>query len=142
MKAALSRVLSFTVTKNITVVDMIICENCHHYLGCSNKVLGSRLHLHPLEGVAFSSSSVCQDVPRPPVDPVGHPAVAPTVIPSIQVSCQAGIEPPACTVVLTTVSTRVTVVVSVSRAEGSAVVVVTFAVAQCVACIARVLPRC
>lgn len=116
--------------------------NCHHYLGCPNKVPGSCLHLHPLEGVAFSSSSICQDIPRPPVDTIGHPTVAPTVILPIQVSCQAGIKPPACTIVLTTISSCITVMISISRAEGTAIMVVTFAVAQSITCITRVLSCC
>lgn len=111
-------------------------------LGCPHKVPGSCFHLHPLEGVAFSSPSICQDVPCPPVDAVGHPTVAPTVVPSVQVSCQAGIKPPACPIVMTTVSGCVAVVVSVGSAEGSAVVVVTFAVAQGISCITGVLPCC
>lgn len=121
---------------------MFLWELSSWSLGCSYKVPGSCLHLHPLERVAFSGSSVCQDVPCPPVDTVGHPTVAPTVIPSIEVSCQACIKPPACTIVLTTVSSCITVVVSVCCAEGSAIMVITFAVAQCIACITRVLPRC
>lgn len=118
-------------------------ESCDvHTLGGSHKAPGSCLHLHLLEGVAFSSSSICQDVPCPPVDTVSHPTVAPTVISSIQVSCQAGIKPPACTIVLTAVPSCVTVVVSVSGAERSAIMIITFAVAQCIACITRVFPRC
>lgn len=111
-------------------------------LGGSHKAPRSCLHLHPLEGVTLSSSSIRQDVPSPPVDAIGHAAVAPTVIPPIQVSCQTGVEPPACTVVLTAVPSCVAVMVSVSGAEGSAVVIVTFAVAQCVTCVTSVFPRC
>lgn len=111
-------------------------------LVCSHKVFGSCLHLHPLEGVTLSSSSICQDVPRSPVDAVGYPAVAPTVVPSIQISCQTSIKPPACTIVLTTTSRHVTVIVSVSSAEGPAVVVVALTVAQCITCITRILPCC
>ena len=111
-------------------------------LGWPDNVPGSCLHLYSLERVALSSSSISQDVPCTPVDTVSHPTVAPTVILSIQVSCQAGIKPPACTVVLTTVSSCVTVIVSVWSAEGSAIMVVAFAVAQGISCIARVLPSC
>lgn len=48
---------------------------------------------------------------------------------AIEVSRQAGVEPPAGTVILATVAPGVTVVVSVGGAEGSAVVVVALAVA-------------
>lgn len=111
-------------------------------LGRPRKVPGPRFHLHLLEGVAFSSASVRQDVPRAPVDAVGHAAVTAAVIPSIQIGCQTGVEPPAGAVVLTTVSCCVAVIVSVSGAEGSAVVVVPFAVAQGVPGITGVLPCC
>lgn len=111
-------------------------------LGGSRKAPRSRLHLHPLEGVTLSGSSVRQDVPSPPVDAIGHAAVAPTVIPPVQVSRQTGVEPPACAVVLTAVPSCVAVMVSVRGAEGSAVVIVTFAVAQCVTCVTGVFPRC
>lgn len=102
----------------------------------------SRLHLHPFEGVALSSATVGQDVPCPPVNAVRHAAVAPVVIPAVQVGRQAGVKPPACAVVLATVAAGVAVVVSVCGAEGSAVVVVALAVAQRVARVAGVFPRC
>lgn len=108
----------------------------------SHKAPGSCLHLHPLEGVAFSSSPICQDVPCPPVDTISHSTVSSTVISAIQVSCQTGIKPPACTIILATVPSCVTVVVPVSSAEGSAIMIVTFAVAQCITCIARIFPGC
>lgn len=107
----------------------------------SDKVPGSCLHLHPLEGIAFSSSPICQDIPGPPVDAISHPAVAPTVITSVWVSRQAGIKPPACAVVLSAVPRGVAVVVSVRGAEGSPVVIVAFVVTQGVACVAGVFPR-
>lgn len=109
--------------------------------GGSCKVPGSGLHLHPLEGVALPRPSVRQDVPRPPVDAVGHPAVAPAVETPVGVSRQAGVEPPAGAVVLAAVAGGVAVVVSVRRAEGPPVVIVAFAVAQSVARVAGVLPR-
>lgn len=136
MNAALTRVPS---TQN---ADLLLKTITTLLLGGFYKAPGSRLHLHPFEGVALPSSTVCQDVPCPPVDTVCHSTVASMVILSVQVSCQAGIKPPACTVVLTTVPSRVTVVVSVSGAEGSAVMIVTFAVAQCIACITGVFTRC
>lgn len=108
----------------------------------SPKVFGSRLHLHPLEGVPLPSPSICQDVPCPPVDPVGQTRVTATVISPVQVGCQAGVEPPACAIVLTTASRGVAIVVSVSSAEQSAIVVVALAVAQRVASITRVLVGC
>lgn len=64
------------------------------------------------------------------------------VIPAVQVGRQAGVKPPACAVVLATVAAGVAVVVSVGGAEGPAVVVVALAVAQSVARVAGVFPRC
>lgn len=93
------------------------------------KVPRSGLHLHPLEGVALSSATVGQDVPCAPVDAVSHAAVAALVVAAVKVGRQAGVEPPACAVVLATVATGVAVVVSVGGAEGSAVVIIALAVA-------------
>lgn len=148
MKAGLNRVMptqkanaDLWLTLQLLLLSFL-SNSSQLSLGGPHKAPRPCLHLHPLEGVTLSSSSIRQDVPSPPVDTVGHATVAPPVIPSIQVSCQTGVEPPACTVVLTAVPSCVAVMVSVSGAEGSAVVIVTFAVAQCVTCITGVFPRC
>lgn len=138
MKADLNRVTS----RQKSGWQSYYCELSCWSLGASYKAPGSCFHLHPLEGVTFSSLSVCQDVPCPPVDSISYPAVAPMIIPPIQVGRQAGVEPPACAIVMATVPTCVPVVVSVSGAEGSAIMIVSFAVAQCIACITRVFPCC
>lgn len=109
---------------------------------CSHKTAGSCLHLHPLEGVALSSSSICQDVPCAPVDPVGYAGVTSTVIPSVQVRGEACVKPPSGTVILTTVSRDIPVIVFVCSAESSAIVVVALTVAQSIASITRILACC
>lgn len=91
--------------------------------------------------MALPGAAVRQHVPRPPVDAVGQPAVAAAVVPSVQVRGQAGVEPPAGAVVLRAVARGVAVVVAVGRAEGAPVVVVSLAVGQRIARVARVLPR-
>lgn len=94
---------------------------------------GSSHHLHAFERISLPRTGISEDVPATPIDAICESAVAAVVVASVQVGCQTGVEPPAGAVVTGTASRSVAVMVAVVGAEGSAVVVVAFVVAQGVA---------
>lgn len=94
------------------------------------RLSGSCFHLHTFKRVSLPTSRVSEDVPGAPVDAICDASVAATIVTSIQIGSQTGIEPPAGTVVLSTVTSCIAIIILIKCAESSAIVVVMFTIAE------------
>ncbi len=99
----------------------------------------SSFHFNTLEWVSFPCAIVSQDIPGAPVDAICDAAVTPRIVASIEVSSQTGIKPPACTIITGTVTSSVAIMIPVICTESSAIVIVLFAVTECIASISMII---
>lgn len=100
---------------------------------------GPCFHLHTFKRVSLPSSRVSENVPGAPVDAICDASVAAAVVTSIQIGSQTGIKPPACTIVLSTVTSCIAIMIVIIRAESSAVMVVVLTIAESVTSITLVI---